>query len=88
MIRPLLSESVEDCRAFHLSCIRTSSECIKVLRTITGKNAKLAKEIIRKEQQYIKQTYADIKEMQRWWVREGKKKYVERQQLLEEKIST
>lgn len=90
VLRPLLTETFEDCRDFHLDFIHVSQDLIKAIQQ-TIKNHPdwdhtLAREVIKQEQEIIKTTFAELKEMQRWWLREGKNG--KNQQLLEETSST
>lgn len=90
VLRPLLTETFEDCRDFYLDFIHVSQDLIKAIQ-LTIKNHPdwdhtLAREVIKQEQDIIKSTYAELKEMQRWWLREGKN--VKDKQLLEETSST
>lgn len=76
VLRPTLYESFEDCRDFHLDFIHVCQDLIKAIQQ-TIKNHPdwdhtLAREVIKQKQDIIKSTYAELKEMQRWWLREGK----------------
>lgn len=86
MLRPLRTESFEDCRTWHLDLIKDCREMVKAVQSAMPKmsqgNKALAREVIADQQQIIKATYGKLKEMQRWWLREGQKN--EGKRLLEE----
>lgn len=85
MIRPLLGETFNECKAFYWSYIHTSQELIKAIQNCSLAKTPLAKEVISQERQIIKQTYVELKELQRWWEKEGKN---EQKNRLLEKTST
>lgn len=61
--------------------------CSKIVKnTEDQETKKLAREIIASEKNTIKQTYADLKEMQRW--KKRKEQNEPEHRLLEKKIST
>ena len=86
MIRPLIGESFNECKAFYWSYIHTCQELIKAIQNTGIANTPLAKEVIRQERDQIKRTYAELKELQRWWDKEGKNG--KKQQLLAKTSST
>ena len=91
VLRPTMYESFEDCRDFHFDFIHTCQDLIQTIQTIIKNHPErdhtLAREVIKQEQDIIKTIYAELKEMQRWWLREGKKDG-KRKQLLEKTSST
>lgn len=83
MLRPTIYETFEDCRDFHFSFIHTCQDLIKAIQH-TIKNSPsgdhtFARQIIKQEQDIIKAIYVELKEMQRWWIREGKKQWQDKQ---------
>lgn len=90
VLRPLMYETFEDCRDFHFDLIHTSQNLINAIQATIDNHPDwdhtLAREVIKSEREIIKSTYAELKEMQRWWIREGKNG--KEQQLLEKTSST
>ena len=86
MIRPVKGETIATCKAFYWDTIHTSQKLIKAIQGSSVKNTDIAREVVKQEQQLIKDTYADLKELQRWWEKEGKNEVQKR--LLEKKSST
>lgn len=86
MIRPLIGETFNECKAFQWSLIHTSQDLIKAIQACSIKNTPLAREVINQERQLIKQYYAELKELQAWWNKEGKNG--KKQQLLAKTSST
>lgn len=79
-MRPLRDETFEEARDRAFTSIHINQNLIKALKKSIIFNDKmpddlkiLAKEGVTKFNKEIKQTYADLKEMQSWWIKEGKK---------------
>lgn len=53
------------------SYLHTSQDLIKAVQKIKGDNLALAREVIVQERETIKTTYADLKELQRWFKTSG-----------------
>lgn len=77
---------MQECKAFQWSLIHTSQELIKAVQSCSLKGTAQANQIILTERAIMKENYAELKELQRWWVLEGKN--AAKQQLLEKKTST
>ena len=73
MIRPLKGETLNQTKAFYWDYIHTSQNLIKTIQK-SCKDTPLAREVIALERKVIKDTYADLKEMQQWFNKEGKGK--------------
>ena len=86
MIRPLIGESFAQCKDFQWSLIHTSQDLISAIQKTSIRNDPLTKEVVQREQQLIKEYYAELKELQSWWNKEGK--HVKKQQILAQTPST
>lgn len=71
MVRPIIGESFNNCKQFRWSIIHTSQQLIASIQKNCG-DTPLAREIINLELANIKRTYAELRELQRWWNNEGK----------------
>jgi hypothetical protein len=68
----IIGETFNQHKAFLWSLIHSSQELIKVLQNIKDPdNRKLAREIIVQERTIIKSTYAELKELQKWFTKSG-----------------
>lgn len=67
----IIGETYNQRKAFIWSCIHTYQELIAVLQKVQGENRRLALEIIKQEREIIKQEYAELKELHRWFKKSG-----------------
>lgn len=74
-----MGESYSQHYDFLWSCIHTSQELIKTIQSVSSKldpdTRKLAREVILKEQRYIRGVYEDLKALNKWFKQSGLKKY-------------
>lgn len=73
MIRPLKGETLNQTKKFYWDYIHTCQELISVIQKDCD-YIDLSREVIAMERQIIKDTYADLKEMQQWFNKTGKGK--------------
>lgn len=87
--RPSIYETYKDCRNFYLDIIKVNSDLIKAIQKsmpfADKETNTLANKVIIENRTQIINIYAGLKEMHRWWIREGKN---EKQRLLEKTSST
>lgn len=86
LVRPVKGESFTDLKQFLWDSIHVSQDMVKAVQNCKIKDSALAKEVIKLERENIKRTYAELKELQQWWNKEGKENAKKR--LLEKKTST
>lgn len=67
-----VGETFNERKAFLWSFIHVCQELIGVLQKLTG-DKKSAREVIVLEREIIKDTYAELKELQRWFKQSGLK---------------
>lgn len=63
----IIGETYNQRKAFMWSFIHSCQEFIKALQTVKGENRREALLLIKQEREIIKQEYADLKELQRWF---------------------
>ena len=73
MIRPLKGETLNQTKEFYWSYIHTCQELIKTIQRVCD-DTPLTREVVAMELKIIKDTYAELKEMQQWFNKEGKGK--------------
>lgn len=66
-----IGETFNQRKAELWSLIHSCQELLKVLSGIKGDNRKLALEVAKQEREIIKVTYAELKELQRWFKKSG-----------------
>lgn len=74
MIRPLKGETLNQTKEFYWEVIHISQDLISAIQKTKSKDSDIAKQVIKQEKELIKQTYADLKELQQWFNKTGKGK--------------
>lgn len=70
----VLDETYNDRKAFILSCIIVARNLIKAIQSTSNKFAsikEIAPEVIKCEQQYIKDQFTELTQLERWRIKEG-----------------
>lgn len=92
VLRPTAYQTFDELRDFYLDYIRVNREVMKALKGGIDRSSdvqfkKDCYESIRITQDENKRIYDELKECQRWWIKEGKAKYEETIAKYEERVN-